>query len=98
MPNKQTKLNNNNKKKILSSTSAQVLNNFKENNIRRSKSMINESFKNDQENNSEEEGLMFEFENSYPWIGLEIPEAIDKSLENASLIQISPFLLKNYSC
>jgi hypothetical protein len=73
-----------NVKKILSSTSAQVLNDFKENNIRRSKSMINKSnsFDNDLENDEECLIEFQNFRNFYPWIGLEIPEVIDKSLEN----------------
>ena len=68
-------------KKILSSTSAQALNDITQN-LHRSNSFTTT------ENTGSHERLLDcdNFSNTFPWIGLDVPEVIDKSLENVRLI------------
>ena len=85
-------------KRVLSSTSAEVLNQFKRN-MRRSYTMspdfgsnisneYEQAFSIDTKNERPNVEGSVEFENfssSYPWIGLHIPENVDRSLENVRI-------------
>ena len=82
-------ISNNKIKKVLSSTSAQVLKDFQtqNNNIPRSQSVYQQhaatdAFKNNEQNSERHLTECEKFCKSYPWMGLDIPEVVDKSLEN----------------